>query len=755
MRECAAIIIVRMEPSPDTRLSMRRLLFAVLSVCTWPLTPALAQDPSCRSDRPVDPRLQELLAADPEDPRINITSDTGEVGRQGDASLKGNVRIRMGQRLLEADQAEINAEQRSIALRGNVEYLDPALHVRGDGGDFDGRGSGSFEGVEFELLDQSVRGSARDARLREETSLDLEDVRYTACPRGNDDWELQAGRISIDQESLTGTGRDVRLEFLGVPILYTPWIAFPVGDQRKTGLLFPTVGSRSKTGTEIAVPWYWNIASNYDATITGRYFSSRGFRVDPELRYLTERSRGQLNAEYLFHDDQTGDSRGFVQLRHVTHLEPRTRLIVRAADVSDDDYFEDFGVGFEGTSVTYLERFTEFRHDSRYWSVLGELRGYQILDPTLSGEQEPYTTLPRLAFSGRWDDLPHGLAGGLRADATYFQRELSPEGGRLDVEPSVSWRAEHRSAYVAANGSWRYTAYALDDNTSSADHTPDRSAPILSLDSGLVLERSVGSRGQRLQTLEPRLLYLYIPYRDQDELPVFDTGLPDLNLVQLFRRNRYVGADRLGDANQVSVGLTTRLLDMNGGRQFLSATLGQAYYFEDPRVTLPDEPVRDRSSSDLVAELQLAAFKNWNGRLGYQWNPDEARTEKSEFYVQYAPTGDKVVNAGYRYRRGLLEQFDVSAAWPIGRQWRGFGRWVYSLSEEKTLDQFVGLEYGSCCWALRLITRRFVSSRTGDSDTSIGLQLELKGLSSVGVDNEAFLRDAIRGYSAIPADSRL
>jgi LPS-assembly protein len=257
-----------------------------------------------------------------------------------------------------------------------------------------------------------------------------------------------------------------------------------------------------------------------------------------------------------------------------------------------------------------------------------------------------------------------------------------------------------------------------------------------------------------VQTLEPRLLYLYVPYRDQDDLPVFDTGLPDLNLVQLFRTNRYVGADRVGDANQVSVGVTSRLLDAAGGRQFLSATLGQAYYFEDPRVRLPDEPQRDQSTSDVIAELELAAFKNWNARLGYQWNPDETRTEKSEVYVQYRPASDSVVNAGYRFRHDLLEQFDVSAAWPIGDRWRAFGRWVYSLDEEQTLDQFLGFEYGSCCWALRIVTRRFVSSRTGDTDTSVGLQLELKGLSNVGVDNESFLRDAIRGYSALPPEPR-
>jgi LPS-assembly protein len=243
-----------------------------------------------------------------------------------------------------------------------------------------------------------------------------------------------------------------------------------------------------------------------------------------------------------------------------------------------------------------------------------------------------------------------------------------------------------------------------------------------------------------------------VPFRDQDEIPIFDTGLPDLNIVQLFRTNRYVGADRVGDANQVSAGITTRLLDAGDGRQLLSATLGQAFFLEEPRVRLPDEPVRERSTSDLVAELELAAYKDWSAQFGYQWNPDQSHSERTEVLVQYRPQSDKVVNAGYRFRRDLVEQFDVSAAWPLTREWRGFARWVYSIREEKTLDQFIGLEYGTCCWALRVVTRRFVRNRTGEVDTSIGVQLELKGLSSVGVDYDTFLRNAIRGYSALPPE---
>jgi LPS-assembly protein len=752
------------------RLALQSVAWSAATCATLLAPPARGQTPPaepggatgdeprrggrCAVDALVDPRIEELLRADPDDETIQVTSDTGELGRSGDAELSGNVQIRMGQRLLTADQASIDAERRSVELLGNVEFLDPRLHVRGQGGSFQEGGTGEFSGAEFELLDRSARGAATQARVTQAGVIDLEGVRYTACPPGNEDWSLAAGAIEIDQKNLVGTGRDVRVEFLGVPVFYTPWISFPVGDQRKTGLLFPTVGSGSRTGTLVAVPYYWNLAPNYDATLTTRWYSSRGVRLDPEFRYLSDSSRGQLNVEYLFHDDETGESRSLVDWRHVTRFAPRTRMRIDAANASDDAYFEDFGVGFEGTSVTFIDRYIDLRHDTGTWIFDARAQGYQVIDETLDPVDEPYRIVPQLTALGRWRDFAGGLSGSVYAEATNFQRELGPQGVRLDAEPALEWRLDGRGAYVAAGASYRYTQYLLDELQPGADDSPDRALPSASLDTGFTLERASGSKGTRIQTLEPRLLYLYVPYRDQDDLPVFDTGIPDLNLVQLFRTNRYVGPDRIGDANQVSLGVTTRLLDSSRGRQYLSATLGQAFYFEDPRVTLPGEPVRDRSSSDIVAEVELAAFKNWNARFGYQWNPDETQSERSETFVQYNPSPGRVLNAGYRFRRDLLEQVDVSGAWPINDQWRGFARWVYSLQEDKTLDQFLGVEYGSCCWAVRLVTRRFVSSRTGDAETSFGLQLELKGLSSVGVDNEAFLRDAIRGYSSLPSAPR-
>jgi LPS-assembly protein len=711
---------------------------------------ASAAELACERPADADPRIAELLLADPDNREIDLRSDGGELGRDGTASLRGNVEIRTGQRLLRADEAEVDSVRRSAVLRGNVEYLDPTLHVRGTGGRFAGDGTGGFEGAEFQLLEQSVRGKASKAEVVDARRLELSDVWYTACPVGSDDWRLQANSISIDQQSQIGTGRDVKLEFQGVPILYLPYISFPVGVERKTGVLFPTVGSSSRSGTQVAVPWYWNIAPNYDATFTGRYMSQRGLRVDPQFRYLDERTRAQLDAEYLFDDLEDDGSRSYVQLKSVTHFAPRLRLGIDAANASDDDYFEDFGLGFEGTSVIFLNRLAELQFEDEHWWLTARTQNYQVIDDAIAPEDRPYTLLPQLAAEGYFGDLVGGLGAGLSGEFSNFQRSYGVAGQRLDLQPYLDLRADGPGWFTTATAAFDYTQYALDRTAPGEDDGPSRSTPIVNLDGGLVFEREVGSRNQRVQTLEPRASWLYVPYRDQDDLPVFDTGVPDLNLVQLFRTNRYVGPDRLGDANQLALGLTTRLLDGRQGRQFLTATLGQAYFFETPRVRLPDEPDTRRDTSDLIAEVEVSAFQDWNLRYAQQWNPDESLTERSELLVQYRPRVDSVVNAGYRYRRGDVEQFDVSAAWPFGERWRAFGRWVYSTREEKTLDQVGGFEYGDCCWALRLVARRFVSSRTGDSDTSIGLELELKGLSSVGVDNQAFLRESIRGYSSAP-----
>jgi LPS-assembly protein len=270
------------------------------------------------------------------------------------------------------------------------------------------------------------------------------------------------------------------------------------------------------------------------------------------------------------------------------------------------------------------------------------------------------------------------------------------------------------------------------------------------LDGGLTLERPSGSKQQRVQTFEPRFMYLYVPYRNQDDLPLFDTDPADLNLVQLFRTNRYVGADRLSNANQVSIGVTSRLLSASTGQQYLTATIGQAFYFDEPKVALPGEVLDDGETSDMIAELALTAYRNWNVRMGVQFDPGDSRSEKGDVRFQYRPDGGHVMNLGYRFRRDSIEQVDASVAWPISDQWSGYGRVVYSLEDSTSIDQFAGVEYRSCCWKLRVVGRRYVSNRAGEMDTSVLLQLELNGLSSVGTGADTFLERSIGGYS--PAD---
>jgi LPS-assembly protein len=340
------------------------------------------------------------------------------------------------------------------------------------------------------------------------------------------------------------------------------------------------------------------------------------------------------------------------------------------------------------------------------------------------------------------------LVYGFESEATDFRRSDGPEGWRVDIAPRLLLDYTGAGYFlrpaVAMEGTW----YRLRGVAPSTDDAPDRVLPIASVDAGLLFERGSGRRGQRRVTLEPRLMYTYVPYRSQNNLPVFDTAEPDLNSIELFRTSRYVGLDRISDANQLSAGITTQLYSSNSGTRFLSTTIGQRFYFRAPRVRLPDEPTTVLNTSDLIAQVELQAFRNWNFSLGAQWDPKADEARRSEVHLRYQPAPQSVINLGYRFQRERLSQADVSAAWPISEHWRLYGRSLYSLRDSKSIERFAGLEYDSCCWRLRAVARDYVSRRSGERDRSFYLQLELKGLSSVGQAADAFLEGAIRGYSS-------
>lgn len=683
--------------------------------------------------------------APPQAPPIEITSDGAEVSKLGDALLKGKVNLKQGTRTLTAENARYTARSGDFSVTGNVEYTDTNLRVSGQTATWDPATGARFGDASFELPARPARGEAAIIGVSPEGNLSLQQVRFTGCPAGNDSWILKAGEISIDQAAQQGVGRNVRLDFQGVPILYAPFISFPVSDARKSGFLFPAFGNSNKSGLELAAPYYFNLAPNYDATVTPRLYTRRGAQLGTEFRYLGEHFRTRFEADWLPHDTLADRDRSHVRLTHVHDLSRRLRLEVDAANASDVRYFEDFGLGPEGTSISYLERGARLTYLDRHWKAVGLIQDFQTIDRTVPEALRPYSRVPQLAVLGRWNTSR--LDYSLRGEFVNFARRDGVEGTRVDIEPGLRLPLRSAGRFLVPSLALRATQYSLRGLADPlADRSPSRVAPIASVDAGLIFERELA--GGRVQTLEPRALYTYIPYRDQASLPLFDTGLPDLRLERLFDPQRYVGGDRLADANQVALGLSTRLLDPASGRQLLQATLGQVRYFSAPRVGLPGEPPPRASASDLVGEISVAAIGRWSVDVGLQWDPAARKAVRRELGLQYRGEGGRIANVAYRYREERLEQLDLSTAWPVSNRWNLFARQVYSLRDRTAIESFAGLEFKDCCWKLRVVARRYVSTRTGERDTAIGLQLELNGLSSVGVPTGAFLERSIRGYRA-------
>jgi LPS-assembly protein len=732
-------------PETSIRVAIRGLGLSLLLV----LDAAHADEPPCPSTAPA--ATAPARPATPPDPDAPITIESDdnnfEFDVDGNARLCGNVEMKQGDRTVRADCLQYNSRTQDAKLQGGIEYTDPMLTVRGNNGTYSPTLGADFEGTQFELPERGARGSARNLKVDPGGKLTLQGVNFTTCPANQVDWQLNADEIELDTRARTGTGHGTKIEFKGVPIVYLPYMTFPLGDQRKSGFLFPNFGASSRNGVVVEVPYYWNIRPNLDLTGEPVYYSKRGLDLAGQVRYLTQRQRGQFDFNYLPNDDIADRTRSRLKLEHLAELPGEWRLRIDATDVSDSNYFEDFARGPEGTSVPFAERLAEVTYRDEHFNVRGQVQDFQVIDDELTAEDRPYTRAPRLLASGDWDKGFGSIDYGFDAELVNFQRNTGVTGWRLDVAPRAGLDVSAPGYFIRPAVGYRYTQYSLDNQDPGIEDSPTRSLPFATFDAGLMFERSTGSHGQRRLTLEPRALYLYTPFRDQSQLPLFDTGLPDLNLVQLYRTNRYVGADRVNDANQIAVGLTTRLLDSDSGSQYLAASVGQAYYFDKPRVVLPDEPPATRDTSDFIAQVSLTAYKNWNLEAGFQWNPEDQETERLQYRLQYRPDGERVVNLAYRALNNRIEQIDTSIAWPVGKRLNVYGRFVYSLFDSKTLDQFAGLEYKACCYKLRAIARRSVSNRNGNSETEFLLTLELNGLAGVGTADDAFLEHAIRGYS--------
>jgi len=669
------------------------------------------------------------------------------LGQGPAASMSGGVVLRRGNRLAGAETASYDPLQRALKLAGDVRYEDPDSLILSDSAEFAyDSGRIQFEGAEFEVGPDNARGAANVLEINQDGRLQLVEVSYTTCPPESNDWIIEAGEIELDTRSGVGKARGVRLRFQGVPILYTPYLSFPITDARKSGVLTPEIGSTGRSGNELRIPYYWNIAENYDATFSPRLLTDRGLQIGTEFRYLLQNSDGILEVEYLPDDTKFNDNRHQIRFEHQTLFANGWRNQIDFRNVSDNQYFEDLGGSLSISSITHLNRSLVFDLFGENWSLLGRVQDFQTIDSAILPVDEPYRRLPQFYASGYWPDNVLGLTYGLNTELVYFDRDVGVTGWRLNAAPQVALPIEKPGWFVIPAVAVDHTQYDLQNTVAGQDKKPSRTLPIASLDTGLKLERLMKSAEHRVQTLEPRLLYVNVPHREQSGLPVFDTITPDLNLVQLYRKNRFLGVDRIADTNQLSVGVTSRIIDVNSGRELMSATIGQTLYLSEQRVTLPGESPIVSDSSDYIAEVRFLVYDNLNFDVGHQWG-GEGGTAQSEARLQYRPQSNKILNFAYRFRRESLEQGDVSWAWPLSQSWNFVGRYNYSFRDDKVLEQFYGIEYESCCWGLRLVSRRYISTRDGTRDSSFGLQLVLKGMTSVGTKADRLLERGILGYS--------
>jgi len=714
--------------------------------------PAHSQEYQCEADNADDILDKSIFGDLDSDESGPIQFEAGRIeaqlGDKATATMSGGVLVKQGNRLAGADSASYDPETLALSLEGDVRYEDPNAQITSDSAEFSySSGLIRFEGANFRLSDSGARGAASALEINKEGRLELDDVNYTTCPPGSNDWLLQASDIDLDTKKGVGTARSVKLRFQGIPILYAPYLSFPISDARKSGILTPEFGSSGRSGRALSVPYYWNIAPNYDATIAPRLLSERGLQVRSEFRYMTERHDGALQFDYLPDDNRVDTDRYLLSAEHKTEFASGLRGLVDYRDVSDSRYFEDLGGSLSITSITHLNRSVQFDYYGKRWSVLGRFQEYQTIDETILPTDKPYRRLPQILVNGSWPDRALGLRYGFNGELVNFDRDVGVTGWRLDAASQIDLPVERPGWFITPSVILQYTSYELDNVASGQTTDPSRTLPIASLDTGLILERAVRSSRGRIQTLEPRVLYVHIPFREQSDLPVFDTIVPDLNLVQLFRKNRFLGVDRIVDTDQLSIGITSRILDVSTGREVVTATIGQALYLSAQGVTLPGQSMSSSASSDYIAEVQFLLYDNWNFDLGYQWGTGESGTTKSEARIQYRPQSNKILNLSYRFRRESLEQGDVSWSWPVAKSWNFVGRYNYSFRDKEALEQFFGIEYESCCWGLRLVTRRFISTRDGTRDTSFGLQLVLKGMTSLGTKADRLLEHGILGYS--------
>nr|WP_233171743.1 LPS assembly protein LptD [Dyella sp. ASV21] len=720
-----------------------------------------------------------------------VTSERVDGSNQTVYHLEGNVKVERADQRMQSDVADYNEDTTDFDARGNVRYqevgqLVSSDHMRGN----QDASTAIADNVSYQMLTNRGNGIATQGQMLDDQRSRYLNATYSTCDVGNHVWEIRAKDIRMDKETGEGVAKNATMYLGGVPLFYLPTFTFPINDERKSGFLTPSIGNNSRSGFMLSTPYYLNLAPNYDATLDPRIYTDRGVMLAGEFRYLVPGSIGQLNIEYLPNDqgdplpgsniNTKGTDRYLVKYNDNTHLYGPWSFNTSINRASDQNYLRDFGDDLFTSSISTLTSSAYIngagKWGAAFWDAHFGADDYQLVDPTVPAYAVQYKRWPRANFNvdypiNRWLDV------GANTEAVAFRKDDVVQGNRMDLYPYISAAFQGAAWFVKPKLAYRYTAYDLIGNYQQYGYggmlaagqtspfnssSPSRSLPIASIDSGLVFDRSTSLFGTGYtQTLEPRLYYLYVPYRNQNNLPMFDTNLMSFDTWQLFSTNEYSGADRQMNANNLSAALTTRLLDDNGVER-LSASFGQIRYFTQQRVQTPNSnntvnPVTNWSGSDYAVDFSTQLNDDWRVTSQYQWNPNTSLTDLGAIAVQKRINTDGILNFSYRYRRQpgstlpLLEQYDASVVYPVSDRWRLIGHWTYSALDKKTVEALAGVQYDSCCVAVRLIARHYVNlynytTAVGSANTALMFEIEFKGMGNFTGQSENALRNGILGY---------
>ncbi|MEW5788191.1 MAG: LPS-assembly protein LptD [Pseudomonadota bacterium] len=709
--------------------------------------------------------------AEPAPGPTHIEADKVEGHKDKDVVAEGHVIMRNLRESLEADWLRYDEATDEAEARGKVVLIRDKDRLEGSHLKLKlTQRLGTLQDVRYEVYSDDgrrARGEARTLTFAGVDRYEFDQASYTSCPAGNQDWILKTGDLKLDYVSRVGQARQVHVEFLDVPILYTPWMDFSLDDSRKTGLLAPTYGVSVERGLELMVPWYWNIAPNRDATLMPRLMTKRGLQLGGEFRYLEPAYGGELNLEYLANDQVANRNRFRTYWKHGQDLGGGWSGKVEYERVSDDAYFSDLSSQVSQTSRVNLPEQASLSYDGGWWQASGMVQKFQTLQDPANPIVDPYHRLPRLGLTAQRENVlgVERARFDLAGEYVYFDHPTSNrvQGSRLHVYPSLAVPFETTFSSVTPRLGWHLTHYRLDDASRMspdsvytqaqvngvggyADDT--RSVPVFSLDATLLMERETRLFSSAfIQTLEPRLFYVYAPYRNQDRIPVFDSSLSDLSLDQLFSENQFTGVDRFNDANQVTLALTSRFLEQETGVERLQVTFGQRYYFEDQRVGLtPTAAAGVADTTDLIAQVSGQITNKWRLTSGVQVSTNDGSLVKANFGGAYRDGPGRVFNADYRYTQNALNQIDLSAQWPLAPKWYGVGRLNYSIEDKRLVEGLAGFEYNPGCWSLRGVLQRLATTEN-TATRAFFLQLEMRGLTKLGPNPLEVLKRSITGYA--------